>query len=345
MTVTRTASPQSASRAVGGYVNKNGEPIPDDAFENDFGDLPRPLPLTREQRKEFDEDTEALRKYKNKRVASDDDFEDRWDENLHPRDEDGKWTSGGSGDPIKPEAIRSKINEVAAKHDFPAKRIHIHDGDLEFELNGEKYRAAGVAHVTTNIDEPYDIFSERLITLYSKQLTPSNIEGVLVHEIEHVKFETAWNRYHAELRSVMATVPPEGGVDQVMNPDGSLKPPYDKQYPAYAAMHGSYFGTEGIRAFAASDGVSEYSYDWWKNWKGKGGVNAIPAAKSAVHETLAEMARIKNETGKFPEHMGEHIISWRGEDVPKPTKAQMEKSAKLWRDLYRAVDKVWKLKP
>ena len=62
----------------------------------------------------------------------------------------------------------------------------------------------------------------------------------------------------------------------------------------------------------------------------------------AVHETLAEMSRIKYETGKFPEHMGERIISCRGEDKPKPSKAQMEENAKQWRDLYRTVEKVYK---
>ena len=62
------------------------------------------------------------------------------------------------------------------------------------------------------------------------------------------------------------------------------------------------------------------------------------------------MARIKYETGKFPEHMGERILSWRiplggtvDDAKPKPSQAQMDTNAKLWRDLYRAVDKVWKL--
>jgi hypothetical protein len=51
----------------------------------------------------------------------------------------------------------------------------------------------------------------------------------------------------------------------------------------------------------------------------------------------------KYTTGKFPDHMGERIISWRGENKPKPSQATINSNAKLWRDLYRAVDKVWKL--
>jgi hypothetical protein len=102
--------------------------------------------------------------------------------------------------------------------------------------------------------------------------------------------------------------------------------------------------SDGIKAFAAADGVSEYSYEYWLNWKDKGGASQFWAGQLALHETLAEMARIKYDTGKFPDHMGERIISWRGEDVPKPSQAEMDKNAKLWRDLYRAVDKVWKMR-
>jgi len=46
------------------FTNANGEPIPPDAFENDLE--ARPLPLTDQQRQEFDAETEALRQHKRK---------------------------------------------------------------------------------------------------------------------------------------------------------------------------------------------------------------------------------------------------------------------------------------
>jgi hypothetical protein len=51
--------------------------------------------------------------------------------------------------------------------------------------------------------------------------------------------------------------------------------------------------SDGIKAFAAADGVSEYSYEYWLNWKDKGGASQFWAGQLALHETLAEMARIK----------------------------------------------------
>lgn len=267
-----------------------------------------------------------------------------WDESKHPRDEDGRWTDagGGAGNDIVPpgaapamshEDIQTSIKWVAKALDFPADRIGIDDGEHPFELNGKSYQAAGIAFTQTIAD---DAPGKNLILLYSKQLKPAYIAGVIAHEIEHIKFATALRRYIDE-----AVMTESGEV----NPDGSLKPPYDKKYPAYKAMHDAYYGRD-IKDFAVSDGVSDYSYEWWKNWKTKTaekpGVG--PAYAKAVHETLSEMARIKYETGNFPDHMGEHIISWRGEDVPRPPWAQIEANAKIWRDLYRAVEKVWKLK-
>lgn len=52
----------------------------------------------------------------------------------------------------------------------------------------------------------------------------------------------------------------------------------------------------------------------------------------AVNETLAEMAAIN----------GERRIGYRGIDTPKPSQAQMNTNARLYRDLYRAIDKVFK---
>jgi hypothetical protein len=259
------------------------------------------------------------------------------------RPEAGKAGTTGT---MSHDEIKTSISKVAEDLDFPADRIGIHDGERPFELNGKQYQSAGVAFVNKNFDAPHDALSKNVILIYSKQVRPDFIDGLVSHEIEHVKYQTALNRYQAEFTAVMKE-PREGATassDPVMKADGSLKAPYDKKYPAYQAMHEAFFTKNGIKEFAEADGVSEYSYEWWKNWKDKeGGEGYFWAGQSAIHETLAEMAKIKYETGKFPEHMGERILSWRGEDTPKPSKAQMEKNAKLWRDLYRAVDKVWNL--
>lgn len=238
--------------------------------------------------------------------------------------------------------INKAIRDVSKDLDFDPAMIDIdHGAPSKFTLNGQQYEAAGLAH-THKIGK-----AALLVTIYSQKITgDAMLRRVTSHEIEHIKFETAYNRYQADYQKVLKEPNLVSGPDPVMRADGTLKPPYDTKYPAYTAMVD--FTTRSIEDFAAADGVSDYSFDWWKNWKANGG--RAEDAHSAQHETLAEMARIKYETGKFPEHMGERILSWRiplggtvDDAKPKPSQAQMDRNAKLWRDLYRAVDKVWKL--
>jgi len=263
-----------------------------------------------------------------------------------PRDDDGRWTDTGggtisepSGDPqgMSHENVQKVVNEVAKDLDFDPTMIEIVDGKQTFELNGLMRSAAGLAR-TDKIGK-----DEKVITIFANNVNFGNVDGVIAHEIEHIKYETALNRYRTDFNAIMAE---PGKTDDVMRADGSLKPAYADKYPAYTVMHEA-LHSHGTMAFATSDGVSDYSYEWWNRWidRGKHGVDA----KSAMHETLAEMARVKYTTKEFPDHMGERVISYRerlsgSETPPKPSKAQIEKNAKLWRNLYGAVDKVWKMK-
>ena len=266
-----------------------------------------------------------------------------WDEADHPRDEDGKFTDGGGGNSSEAPArgmseqkVQEAINKVAKDHDFDTAAFNIDGGaPKKFELNGRQYEAAGLAH-TNQIGK-----FTKVITIFSQNTNGGSIDGLISHEIEHIKYETAVNRYEAERKAVMLDPDTFAGGPGGMRPDGSLPPDAAKKYPVYSIMHEAYY-QHSIADFAQADGVTEYSFDWWLNWKDSK-TDRMQNTKSAVHETLAEMARVKYETGKFPDHMGERILRWRGEDKPKPSQAQIDKNAKLWRDLYRAVDKVWKL--
>jgi hypothetical protein len=244
--------------------------------------------------------------------------------------------------PLMSDAEISKaISEVAKYHDFDPAAIYVdHGAPQVFELNGRRFEAGGLAH-TSMIGE-----NALVITIFAQNANPASIHGLISHEIEHIKYETAINRFEAEwakVRNDPDTIALPGMPGEGMRPDGTLPPDLAAKYPAYAAMQAAFY-RHGIMDFATSDGVSDYSFAWWKNWKDNA-VGKVSSGKSAVHETLAEMARIKYDTGKFPEHMGERIISWREPDTPKPSQATIDKNAKLWRDLYRAVDTVWKLPP
>lgn len=275
------------------------------------------------------------------------------------RDQSGKWTAGGADGlppltlpPFEgigaPEFVRERANTIAKQMGFDPTRIDISEDQPTFELNGKPYNTGGIA-------ETQKPEGEGRIVIYRKNVRASDLDGVIVHEIEHMKFQTVLNRYSNESTAVgkePGPVPdPEhkyywgrnGGGDAVMAPDGSLRGEYREKYPVYQTMQDVFY-KYGAQEFAKTDGVSPYSYDWWKAFQdGKTG------SYQAVHETLAEMARLKRETGTFPDHMGPRVLDYRAKltktdplDTPKMSKAEIAKGTKMWRELYRAVEKLSK---
>ena len=95
-----------------------------------------------------------------------------------------------------------------------------------------------------------------------------------------------------------------------MAPDGNLRPPYDKKYPFYSAWD-EVAGFKKQEALIKGDGVSPYSKEYWDGYE----KHTIPLDK-AFHETIAEMTRIKFETGTLP-------------------------GTKDWQRLYELVEKHW----
>jgi hypothetical protein len=199
---------------------------------------------------------------------------------------------------------------------------------------------------------------EGRIRMYLDHLNENCVAGVMAHEIEHFKFQHARNAYNAEYDAMMKEPGPapdpnaesfpqrRGGHFAVMNAMGELRPPYDEKYPIYTLLQKQF---EGVDEYARGDGVSKYSATYWKAWHNydeRGGVTT----DIAMHETLAEMARHKYLTGKFPEHYGySAVINERNESRPTPegedfVPNQGNKAAGTlkWRTLYRTVDRLWK---
>lgn len=274
-----------------------------------------------------------------------------------PRDEGGKWTSGGGGGGGGSEttgttaapaasiprltrpALQTHIDSVAFFTGYDANNIAISTESLPFMLNGQEYMAAGVFTRGTSGVPPIKMFINEL-------RADLPVDGIIHHEVMHAKFENAFDQYVAESMAVESEDRPAGtpaSRDPVMAADGSLKPPYDAKYPAYTAMHEAFYRHDPFTtgAFSDADGVSDYSYEYWKQWRDNGKRSAD--FNSAVNETLAEMARIRTDLGTWPDHMGERIMSWRGEGVPKPPQSVIDANNKRWRDLYDAVDKVSRL--
>lgn len=275
------------------------------------------------------------------------------------RDQGGKWTASGGQpqppiEPVTPptdkfvlttEQVRERADAIAKDMGFDPSRIDISEEPATFMLNGKQYSTGGIAE--TNKPE-----GEGRIVLYRPNLNAYELGGVIVHEIEHMKFQTALNKYQAERTlAISDTGPPpdpngnywwqkKGGIDAVFTPDDSLRDAYKDKYPAYQAMHDAMFKWGITDDFGMTDGVSNYSHDWWNAY-----LDRNATSSQAMHETLAEIARVKVMTGSFPEHMGQRIISYRAKVDPiagdkPPSKADIAKGTKRWRDLYRTVEKL-----
>lgn len=254
------------------------------------------------------------------------------------RDKDGKWTAGGSAPDVltKPipaatlsvQELKDRATAVAKAMGFDPNRIEISEEAPTFELNGKNYNTAGVANISDTVNGT--------VVLYRPVISSSDVEGLVAHEIEHMKFQTALDAKRRERPEIEQEI--KDGARGVIATDGSgLLGSYQEKYPATHQLY--QLNQTSSEAFAASDGVSPYSLDWWQAWR-----DGKASTMQAMHETLAEMARVKYETGKFPEHMGHRVLSYMAKSPnytgkPTPKKAVGE-GEKRWRDLYRAVNEI-----
>lgn len=221
--------------------------------------------------------------------------------------------------------VTQVAKDVALDIGFPIGKVSVAraDEDYDFVLNGKPMKAAGIAY-TVNPDPNI----QGRIKLFPQNISDKNdAAGTAAHEVMHIMFQDAIDRTRAEYKAVMEEPKDEQGRDHVMFPDGSLKPPFDKKYPIYQAMNEAWL-KPSIDEWVNGDGVSEYSKEWWKNWKDAESTKQQGAWRQAQHETLAEMERAKYTTGKFPEHQGK-------------TKAERNRNAKVWRNLFRTVERIY----
>ena len=176
------------------------------------------------------------------------------------------------------EEVRAYGKHVAGVLGYPPEKIVVTSAEHKFRVNGVDYVAAGTAHHDTGE-----------VKLYTANIgsNHSSFVGLVAHEVEHQRFFTVMDAYLKEATEVHQLTAP---VQDIMHPDGTLKPPYDARFPVYAGWVKTYNGKE----MAAQDGVSDYSAAYWEGYK----VNQVQI-DSAIHETLAEIARF-DATGIAP---------------------------------------------
>jgi hypothetical protein len=195
-----------------------------------------------------------------------------------PRDKSGKWTryDGGINDPSNGNGVRpwdhylklDKAQEVANHLKFDPDNVFIKDGDSEFEVAGQKYHLAGSAHL-----------AEGTIDIYPNQVTLESLPGTMAHEIMHHKWHKVYTTYVQEMETFQRY--------QRMDTKPSLK-----DYPTYAAIR-PFMNTKIADKLREEDGATKYSESYWKQYEASPTMEGL---KSALHETLAELARLDYET-------------------------------------------------
>lgn len=270
----------------------------------------------------------------------------QFDESKHPRDPQGRFAQGGvqpspvftpegdanvdvSDDYDKKqgaERYAKAAGNVARDLGFDPKNITVVDGDKKFELNGKTYDYAGAADLNSG-----------MVTLYADHLSPAAVEPTTAHEIMHEKFQTFMSAYGHERDEVFKEPGPapdpegkyywqrKGGSDAVMSPDGTLREAYASKYPLYQQM-AIFDRAHSTEDLAKSDGITNYSKDWWKAWH-----DGKAHTEQAMHETLAEMAARDYVNRPDRKTTYEQIGALKNYDTP----------AKEWQELYDMVNAHW----
>lgn len=203
--------------------------------------------------------------------------------------------------------IRLTCNEVARQQGFKGE-ISYRKDTYTFKIGDRAFVAGGLADL-----------KNKKISIFVKYVEDAKAAaGIMAHEVEHIKFQRALDAYSAERKAIFAKYY-----------DGKSK---EEQYKFWREILSA---TDDL---IEGDGVSEYSFEYWKAFKAE-----QVSFDIAVHETLAEIARL-NEGELAVEHMGPQIISYRSGGLDKPPSDRDKKRvAKVWADLFRDVDRVNRL--
>lgn len=205
-----------------------------------------------------------------------------------PRAQDGKWTSGGVGDlGVPPELMRPHKDKLlhAAKQyakdlGFDPDMVTEGEPGKTFQLGDKTYKYAGAAYM----DDGH-------IEVFTDEVTEASLPGLMAHEVMHQRYN-AFERLRSEESARLSKDP--RNTNDLMSPDGTLRPDVQHEYPVYTAYHNATGGAKW-ETMKERDGVTDYSKTYWAEWqKGRMGTD------KAVHETLAEMARLNAETGVRP---------------------------------------------
>lgn len=200
--------------------------------------------------------------------------------------------------------VQRRAGEIAMQMGVDPDIINVVDKDpREFQVGNQQFKEAG--HYNPNTKE----IEINARNTYHAQMSVTN--GVVAHEISHAMFhaaEQAQSVEHEEISSL-----PKAEYDRLFTNSGYVRPEMQaevhQRFPVsafwYRHLGDSYMETaeeqgqytdkglsksryiRNLDALIYDDGVSSYSAAYWQ----ESALNRINGTRSAINETLAEMAR------------------------------------------------------
>ena len=242
---------------------------------------------------------------------------DAWVPTLHPRGnpknkgEFVKKGAGRSGTTSRP-APQATANPISGQSTNPqiAAAVSTYQSSKKSAADQSKV-ITDIGHAVFNfmgidksvgfkIDKPYSFSvgnkqfetggwynpKENAVTICNN-FKPDNpgVPGLITHEAMHSKFAAVKKAYEEEDNRLFTDL--TEGKD-VQNPNGTIKPKYQAEYPIHTVMTHGLVGN--LVALGKDDGITDYSRAYWQDVENSG---ADPM--TAVDETLAEMARLDIE--------------------------------------------------
>ena len=185
-----------------------------------------------------------------------------------------------------------RIVGMATALGFPENKIILTKEKYNFTVDGVSMTAGGSYNPATGEIKIY----ENSIFIGDKKL-----ESLIAHEVQHDvfnRYEKQMIKEHGEVIDFMRAefaAHPDMERSDIMYWDGRLKPPYDKQFPAYTLGEKiSSLDQQEFKKFQT--GVTEYSDKYWREYKTKKENNDQYSEyykRKAINETLAEIAGLQ----------------------------------------------------
>jgi ribosomal protein S18 acetylase RimI-like enzyme len=209
-----------------------------------------------------------------------------------PRDENGRWAYVGASskhvDDKKLEEMRKAVYEAADMLHYPKSKLFLSDSYSVMHLNGSSYYSGAVAVASDGFmtDDKLELYNKGDIVFFVEQMkNEADVGAIAAHEIEHQRFEAILEEAFDQINGAA-----DLHGDDVFSDAKGVNPKHKDVMPLAWKLHeGGFFG-KNADLLINNDGVTPYSREYWEQFEG---FPTMGTYKYAVHETLAEMAKLR----------------------------------------------------